>query len=248
MPSDTPQPSFVLVRPQMGENIGAAARAMWNFGLDRMRIVAPRDGWPNPKAVAMSSGAGRLLDEAQITDDLPAALEDCTYVFATTARPRELVKPVFSPERAMQVAAEKIAAGERVAVLFGPERAGLENDDIAKANAIITVPVNPGFASLNLGQCVLLTAYEWMRQVGDVTHEVTELGKSDWATGQEVEALVNHYEDRLENAGFFYPPEKAPGMKTVFRNMWSRMPLTRADIQMFHGMMRQMVRWKEQGE
>ena len=164
MPSETPQPSFVLVRPQMGENIGAAARAMWNFGLDRMRIVAPRDGWPNPKAVAMASGAGRLLDEAQMAADLPEALADCTYVFATTARPRELTKPVFSPEGAMKKAAELIGQGEKVAVLFGPERAGLENDDIAKANAIITVPVNPEFASLNLGQCVLLTAYEWRRQ------------------------------------------------------------------------------------
>ena len=108
MPSDRPQPSFVLVRPQMGENIGAAARAMWNFGLDRIRIVAPRDGWPNPKAVAMSSGAGRLLDEAQLFDDLAGALGDRTYVFATTARQRGLTKPVYSPERAMQIAAEQV--------------------------------------------------------------------------------------------------------------------------------------------
>ncbi|MCK5499704.1 MAG: RNA methyltransferase, partial [Tritonibacter mobilis] len=164
MPTDRPQPHFVLVRPQMGENIGGAARAMWNFGLDRMRIVAPRDGWPNQKAVAMASGAGRLLDEAQLAQDLPEALADCTYVFATTARPRELTKPVFSPEGAMKKAAELLRQGEKVAVLFGPERAGLENDDIAKANAIITVPVNPEFASLNLAQCVLLTAYEWRRQ------------------------------------------------------------------------------------
>ncbi len=245
MPSPTPQPSFVLVRPQMGENIGAAARAMWNFGLDRMRIVAPRDGWPNPKAVAMASGAGRLLDEAQLNEDLAGALEDCTYVFATTARPRELTKPVFSPEAAMKLAAEKIKAGEKIAVLFGPERAGLENEDIAKANAIISVPVNPDFASLNLGQCVLLTAYEWRRQVEEIEHEVLDIGKSDWATGQEVEALVKHYEDRLTEAGYFYPPEKAPGMKVVFRNLWSRMRLTRADVQMLHGIMRQMVRWRE---
>ncbi|MBT8154416.1 RNA methyltransferase [Epibacterium ulvae] len=245
MPSPTPQPSFVLVRPQMGENIGAAARAMWNFGLDRMRIVAPRDGWPNPKAVAMASGAGRLLDEAQLNEDLAGALKDCTYVFATTARPRELTKPVFSPEAAMKLAAEKIKAGEKIAVLFGPERAGLENEDIAKANAIISVPVNPEFASLNLGQCVLLTAYEWRRQVEEIEHEVLDIGKSDWATGQEVEALVKHYEDRLTEAGYFYPPEKAPGMKVVFRNLWSRMRLTRADVQMLHGIMRQMVRWRE---
>ncbi|MEM7317527.1 MAG: RNA methyltransferase [Pseudomonadota bacterium] len=248
MPDDRPQPDFVLVRPQMGENIGAAARAMWNFGLDRMRIVAPRDGWPNPKAVAMSSGAGSVLDAAQLFDDLEGALADRTYVFATTARPRGLTKPVFSPERAMRLAAEKVAAGQKVAVLFGPERAGLENEDIAKANAIISVPVNPDYASLNLGQCVLLTAYEWMRQVGEIRHEDTDLGKGDWATGIEVEKLAAHYEDRLGQAGFFFPPEKADGMKLNLRNLWSRTPLTRADVQMLHGVMRQMVRWKERSD
>lgn len=248
MPSDKAQPAIVLVRPQMGENIGAAARAMWNFGLDRMRIVAPRDGWPNSRAVAMSSGAGRLLDEAQLYDDLPGALGDCTYVFATTARPREMTKPVFSPERAMQLAAEKLAAGEKVAVLFGPERAGLENDDIARANAIITVPVNPDYASLNLGQCVLLVAYEWMRQTGDVVHLSDAPGpKGEWATGLEIEKLAGHYEQRLDEAGFFFPPEKAEGMQQNLRNLWSRMRLTRADVQMLHGIMRQMVRWKERG-
>ena len=247
MPRDKSQPSFVLVRPQMGENIGAAARAMWNFGLDRMRIVAPRDGWPNPKAVAMSSGAGRLLNEAQLFDDLAGSLADRTFVFATTARQRGLTKPVYSPERAMQIAAEKIAAGEKVAVLFGPERAGLENEDIAKANAIISVPVNPEYASLNLGQCVLLIAYEWMRQNGEVVHESTDLGKGDWATGIDVEKLVQHYQGRLEEAGFFYPPEKAEGMKVNLRNLWSRMRMTRADVQMLHGIMRQMVRWKDKG-
>ncbi len=245
MPTDTAQPAFVLVRPQMGENIGAAARAMWNFGLDRMRIVAPRDGWPNPKAVAMASGAGRLLDEAPLHSTTAEAVEDCAYVFATTARPRGLTKPVFSPERAMALAHEKISAGARVAVLFGPERAGLENDDIARANAIISVPVNPEFASLNLAQCVLLTAYEWRRQTADIDHESTDIGKSDWATGVEVEKLARHYEDRLQEAGFFFPPEKAGGMKINLRNLWSRMQLTRADVQMLHGVMRQMVRWKD---
>lgn len=248
MPTATPQPAFVLVRPQMGENIGAAARAMWNFGLDRMRIVAPRDGWPNPKAVAMSSGAGRLLDEAGLHGDLADAVADCSFVMATTARPRGLTKPVLSPERAMQIAAEKIAAGEKVAVLFGPERAGLENEDIAKANAIISVPVNPEFASLNLAQCVLLTAYEWRRQQAEVTHETVDMTKTDWATGLEVEKLAEHYEDRLQQAGFFFPDTKAEGMKINLRNLWSRMQLTRADVQMLHGIMRQMVRWKERGD
>lgn len=248
MPSDERQPGIILVRPQMGENIGAAARAMWNFGLDRMRVVAPRDGWPNTRAVAMASGAGRLLDEAVLCEDTATAVEGCTYVYATTARQRDLTKPVFSPEAAMQDAANRLAAGQQVAVLFGPERAGLENDDIARANAIINVPVNPEFPSLNLAQCVLLLGYEWQRARGQVTPLRDEMAKSDWATQAEVEALSAHYEERLEQAGFFFPAPKADGMKTNLRNMWSRMTLTRADIQMLHGVMRQMVRWKERGD
>ncbi|NNE52002.1 MAG: RNA methyltransferase [Sulfitobacter sp.] len=238
-------PAIVLVRPQMGENIGAAARAMWNFGLDHMRIVAPRDGWPNPAAVAMASGAGRLLDEARLCPDLPAALEDCDYVYATTARDRDLTKPVFAPEAAMADATARITSGQRVAVLFGPERAGLENEDIARANAIISVPVNPDFPSLNLAQCVLLMGYEWQRQTSEVTLQSTDMAGTDWASGGEIEHLAKHYEERMEEAGFFFPDHKAASMKVNLRNMWSRLPLTRADVQMLHGMMRQMVRWKE---
>ena len=247
MPSDTPQPAFVLVRPQMGENIGAAARAMLNFGLDRMRIVDPRDGWPNQSAVAMASGAGRVLDEAVLVERTVDAVADCTYVFATTARQRDLTKPVLTPERAMEVAREKIATGEKVAVLFGPERAGLENDDIALANAIISVPVNPEFPSLNLAQCVLLTGYEWRRQTVEVAAEVTEMAGSDWARASEVDKLAEHYEDTLDQAGFFFPETKAESMRLNLRNLWSRMPLTQADVRMLHGILRQMVRWKDKG-
>ena len=242
------QPTFVLVRPQMGENIGASARAMWNFGLDHMRIVAPRDGWPNQKAVAMASGAGRLLDEAQLHDDLAGAIADRTYVFATTARSRDLTKPVFSPEAAVGEIVRRMSEGEKVAVLFGPERAGLENDDIAQANAIITVPVNPEFPSLNLAQCVLLTAYEWRRATADVPGFEMELAGTEVASQLEVQKLAEHYEERLDQAGFFFPEAKAEGMKRTMRNLWSRMPMTRADVQLFHGVLRQMVRWKERGD
>jgi len=246
--SDTPaSPAFVLVRPQMGENVGAAARAMWNFGLDRMRVVAPRDGWPNPRAVAMASGAGRLLDAARMCDTTSEAVADCTRVFATTARQRGMTKPILAPENAMAEAAALIRAGGRVAVLFGPERAGLENDDIARANAIISVPVNPSFPSLNLAQCVLLTAYEWRRQSGEGAPAATDLAGTQWASALEVERLAEHYEGRLEEAGFFFPPDKAGSMKQTLRNLWSRLPLTRADVQVFHGMLRQMVRWKDRG-
>ena len=243
-PQPQSQPAFVLVRPQMGENIGAAARAMLNFGLDRMRLVSPRDGWPNPAANAMASGAGRVLDDAQVFATTPDAVADCSFVMATTARVRGLTKPVYSPQEAMAETARRIARGERVAILFGPERAGLENDDISIANAIISVPVNPEFASLNLAQCVLLTGYEWRKQTTEIAPMVTEMAGTDWATAVEVEKLAEHYEQRLEEAGFFFPAHKVSHMKINLRNLWSRMPLTRADVQILHGMLRQMVRWK----
>jgi tRNA/rRNA methyltransferase len=244
---ERPQPAFVLVRPQMGENIGAAARAMWNFGLDRMRLVAPRDGWPNPAAKAMASGAGRLLERAELFDDLDGSIADCTYVMATTARARGLTKPVFSPERAMAEAASRLAGGERVAVLFGPERAGLENEDVARANALISVPVNPDFPSLNLAQCVLLCGYDWRRVTAEVVAERVDMAGADWAEAGDIARLADHYEERLAAAGFFFPEDKALRMKTNLRNLWSRMPLTRADVRMLHGVMRQMVRWAGRG-
>jgi len=237
------QPIFVLVRPQMGENIGAAARGMANFGLGQMRLVAPRDGWPNSRAVAMASGAGRILDAARVFDSTAEAVADCTHVYATTARPRGLTKTVVTPERAMRETDARLASGERVAVLFGPERAGLENDDIARANTIISVPVDPDFASLNLAQCALLTAYEWRRQTTAVPDTRVDYAKTDPATAIEVEKLAEHYETQLDEAGFFFPDHKAPGMKQTMRNLWSRMPLSGADVQLLHGVLRQMVRW-----
>ena len=235
------QPVFILVRPQMGENIGAAARAMLNFGLERMRIVAPRDGWPNPKANAMASGAGRVLDQAGLFADVGTSIADCDFVFATTARSRELVKPIMTPERAMEMARELGAAGKRVGILFGPERAGLENEDVVQANAIVTVPVNPEFASLNLGQSALLLAYEWGRQGSEVPAEVMAMGRTEFATRQEVERLGDHFEEKLEAAGFFFPATKAAGMRLNLRNMWGRLGLTRAEVQTFHGMLRQIA-------
>lgn len=242
------QPAFVLVRPQMGENIGAAARAMLNFGLDHLRIVAPRDGWPNPNADAMASGAGRILDAAQHFDTTKEAIGDRTFVYASTARSRDLTKPVFTPQAAMADAAKRISEGQTIAVLFGPERAGLENDDIAKANAIVSVPVNPDFPSLNLAQCVLLLAYEFRRATYETAGMEVELAGTEFAPQIEIEKLAEHYEGRLETAGFYFPEAKANAMKRTMRNLWSRMPLTRADVQMLHGVLRQMVRWKERGE
>ena len=152
-----------------------------------------------------------------------------------------------SPEEAMRAAAERIAQGGRVAVMFGPERAGLENADVAQANAIISVPVNPEFPSLNLAQCVLLCGYEWRRASAGIEARRDEMAGAAWASGIEVEKLAEHYEQRLEEAGFFFPDHKAPAMKLTLRNLWSRMPLTSEDVRTLHGILRQMVRWKERG-
>ncbi len=233
-----PQPAFVLVEPQMGENIGAAARAMWNFGLERMRLVAPRDGWPNPKAIAMSSGAARVLDQVQVYENTPDTLADTSYVFATTARSRDLTKPIVTPKKAMEQARVMIGEGEKVAVLFGPERAGLQNNDIVRANAIISVPVNPAFASLNLAQCVLLTAYEWRRKNDEFPDEIMEMAKARYANAVEVEKLYDRMHRSLDEVGFFWPEHKAESMQLSLRNLLSRMPLTDVDVRTLHGVVR----------
>ncbi len=239
------EPVIILVRPQMGENIGAAARAMLNFGLTELRLVAPRDGWPNPRAIAMASGAAsQVLDRARVFGSLAGALEGIDLAYATTARGRELTKPVHTPASAMADARAASAEGRRVAVIFGPERAGLENDDVARANAIITVPVNPDFPSLNLAQAVLLTGYEWGRESLPAHPNPTARRPPGEAPASriEIEKLADHYERQLDASGFFFPAEKAPGMKLNLRNLWSRLPLTRGDVQTLHGALRQLIR------
>ena len=226
----------------MGENIGASARGMWNFGLERMRIVAPRDGWPNQKAVALASGAGRLLDEALIFPTFADAIADQHFIFATTARSRDLLKPTYTPEEAIKLAFSKISKGQNVGFAFGPERSGLENSDIVKANAIVSVPVNEKFPSLNLAQCALLIAYEWMVKSGISSNDKAILEQSNMVDVIKVERLSQYFEDALEKADFFYPEDKAESMKINFRNMWSRMPLTNSDVQIFYGMLRQLLR------
>jgi tRNA/rRNA methyltransferase len=231
-------PAFVLVAPQMGENIGAAARAMWNFGLDRLRLVAPRDGWPNPKAEAMASGAACVLDGAELHATTAGACADLTCVFATTARDRALTKRVLTPERAMAEARARIAAGERVGVLFGPERAGLANADVVRAHAVVSVPTNPAYGSLNLAQCVLLVAYEWRRAEGAEPADALRLAGGRRATGAEVDRFVAHLVERLDAAGFFFPEGKRPRMVANLDNLFRRMDLGDADVRTLHGVVR----------
>mgnify|MGYP000005827469 CR=1 FL=1 len=232
------QPKMILVEPQMGENIGASARGMWNFGLRSMRLVEPRDGWPNPSAVAMASGAGALLDEAQIYGSTAEAVEDLHHVFATTARPREMSKTVMTPVAAARAAHEMMSAGKKVGFLFGRERTGLETSDVVRANTIVTVPVNPRFASLNLAQCVLLMSYELRRVVDETADEVFHTGKSNVATAGEVDRMVTHLVEELDDASFFFPENKRVSMMTNLTNLFQRAPLTDQDVRTLRGVIR----------
>jgi tRNA/rRNA methyltransferase len=237
-PASGAQPAFVLVGPQMGENIGAAARAMWNFGLDRLRLVAPRDSWPNPRAEAMASGAGRLLDAAGLYGTTAEACADLTVVFATTARDRALTKRVLTPECAADEARALIATGEQVGFLFGPERAGLETADVVRANAVITVPVNPAFGSLNLAQCVLLMAYEYAGTGLQQPGEDVRLDRGRLARAAEVDVFLERLIARLDAVGFFHPEAKRARMIANLENLFRRIPLTDADVRTLHGLVR----------
>jgi tRNA/rRNA methyltransferase len=231
-------PVFVLVRPQLGENIGAAARAMWNFGLAGLRLVDPRDGWPNGRAAATASGATVVLDAARVFPDTAAAVADLTFVYASTARPREVTKPVFTPEAAVADMRARITAGERVGLLFGPERTGLETDDVVLAGAIVTVPTNPAFASINLAQSAVLMAYEWRRQ-GDATPPVRLEGEATTpAPVEEVGRLIEHLETELDAAHYFWPEHKADALRLTLRNILRRAPLTEQDVRTLRGVVR----------
>lgn len=228
-------PAVVLIDPQLGENIGTVARAMLNCGLTDLRLVRPRDGWPNAKARATSSGADVVIDGARLYDRTEDAVADLHRVYATTARPRDMIKTVLTPRAA---AAEMRAFADRdvqSGLLFGPERSGLNNDDIALATAIITAPLNPAFASLNLAQAVLLVAHEWFQSGDPTPSRVLEAGGSPQAAADELHNFFAHLEQELEAAEFFVPPEKTPGMVRNIRNMFHRADLTSSEVRTLHG-------------
>jgi tRNA/rRNA methyltransferase len=233
--SEGPGPIVILVEPQLGENIGAAARAMANFGLSRLRLVRPRQSWPNAKARMMAAGADRILDGAELYDNLEAATADCSFVLATTARAHDQAKPVVGPAEAAALMAPRIAAGETVAVLFGRERNGLENDEIALADRIVTLPVNPAFASLNLAQAVVIVAYEWFKLASGGRLPFAMPQKSATAPKEQLLAFFASLERELEKVEFFRPPDKRETMQINLRNIFTRMQPTQQDIQTLHG-------------
>jgi tRNA/rRNA methyltransferase len=228
-------PVIVLVEPQLGENIGACARAMANFGLSRLRLVSPRPPWPNDKARMMAAGADRILGDAEIHESLAAAIADCTFVLAATARAHDQAKPVVGATEAAELMAPRIAAGEAVAIVFGRERNGLENDEVALADRILTLPVNPAFASLNLAQAVVVVAYEWFKAATGGALPFAMPQKSAPAPKEQLLSFFASLERELEKVEFFRPPDKRGTMQINLRNIFTRMAPTRQDIQTLHG-------------
>ena len=231
--SGSPPPIIVLVRPQLGQNIGKAARAMLNFGLTELRLVAPRDGWPNPDAGPAASGADLVLDQARVFETTAEAIADCALVYASTVRRRDLVLPVANPPEMADGIAANIA---RSAILFGPERSGLETEDVALANAIVTVPINPEFGSLNLAQAVILLAYEWSK-----TQSLAQPPAKDAeppAAHAELEGLIGQLDEALQAAGYFHPPERTEATRNTLRTILTKPAWSSREISAVRGVIR----------
>jgi len=229
------QPAIILVGPQLGENIGTAARAMANFGLTRLRLVAPRDGWPNGKAVAAASGAEDVIEAAELYDDVAAAVADLGFVFATTARARELAKNVRNAGEAAGMLAATAASGVPTGILFGREKFGLSNEEMALADEILTLPVDPAHSSLNIAQAVLIVAYEW--RLAALGAALPFAGANDTAPAPKADLLrlFEHLEAVLDRAGFFRPPEKRPHMVQSLRAMLQRAGLSEQEVRTLRG-------------
>jgi len=252
-------PAIILVEPQLGENIGAAARAMANFGLRELRLVKPRDGWPNDAARASAALAGEIIDRATLYGSVADAIVDLNYLAATTARSRFLAKPVLAPDGAAAALFERHAAGLRCGILFGKERTGLENSDVSLADVIVTAPVDPGFASLNLAQSVLLFAYEWRKLVNpeSLGRSLPDAPKgagqrfkaSRPAERHELIGFFEHLERELDACGFLFPPEKRDTMVNNIRTMFTRMAPTEQEVRTLRGIVANLRRgpWKGTG-
>ena len=228
-------PAVSLVEPQLGENIGTAVRAMMNCGLDDLRLVRPRDGWPNDRAVAAASGADRVLDKARLFPSVAAAIGDLAHVYASTARDRYMVKRELSPRHAAAEMKGFLAAGEACGVLFGPERTGLVNDHIALADTVLTVPLNPAFSSLNLAQAVLIIGYEWFTAQTEPPPETLHTGHSRPADKAELMRFFEHFEEALLESGFLRQADKRPSMTRNLRNLFQRAQCTEQELRTLHG-------------
>jgi tRNA/rRNA methyltransferase len=238
-------PAVILVEPQLAENIGTAARAMLKCGLTDLRLVNPRDPFPSERASAASVGALEMMPPVRIFDSTAAAVADLQMVYATTARERKMVKPIFTPRAVAEKTVEAGRAGRKVGILFGRERTGLEKDDIALADAVVTVPLNPEFTSLNLAQAVLLIGYEWYQAADTTPARVLETHGAEPATKDELYAFFAHFEKALDDCGFLRNEEARPNMIRNLRNMWGRAELTEQEIRTLHGVVKELTTLRE---
>ncbi len=227
-------PVIILVNPQLGENIGTAIRAMANFGLSELRIVEPRDGWPSETAKAAAAGADHVVESARVYDKLADALSDLTFVYATTARNRDMLKPVREPSEAVATLRQRHQRGEKTGILFGRERAGLSNEEVALADELVTFPVNPAFASLNIAQAVLLMSYEWLKSAGN--DQPFDIPDSIPATKGDLFGLYDHLESALDEERYFRPDHKRPTMVENLRNIFHKAHLSKQEIHALRGM------------
>jgi len=239
-------PVIILVRPQLGENIGMAARAMLNCGLSELRLVSPRDGWPNEKAQRAASGADVVLDEAKVFDSVADAVADLQRVVATSARTRELVQRIVTARRAALDIRGWTAAGERVGILFGPERTGLENDDMVHADTALSIPLNPQFSSLNIAQAVLLVSYEWMASADATPEERMSQHATRPATKDELQNLFDHLERALDQSGFLRHKAMRPAMVNNLRALLQRTGMTEQEVRTFHGVIKFLSKHKHE--
>ena len=235
-------PAIILVGPQLGENVGTAARAMQNFGLTDLRLVRPRCGWPNVKALNAASGATEVLNRVRLFDRVEEASADLHRLYATTARSRDLTKPVVTASQAAREARAALVRGEAVGILFGPERTGLSNDELIYADAVLRVPVNPRFFSLNLAQAVLLVAYEWFQaaEPAPERQEIPPAGRP--ATKGELDQLLEHLVSELDAAGFFRTPDRRQSMARALRLIFARADLHEPDVHLLRGVIKQLAR------
>jgi len=234
-------PVVILVRPQLADNIGAAARAMANGGLYHLRLVAPRDGWPQEKAWRNASGAQRILDDLSLHETVADAVADLHHVFATCPRPRHIVKPVLTPRGAAAELREICARDLRCGLLFGPERAGLDNDDMAQADALIRYPMNPAFTSLNLAQAVMVMAYEWWQSADDTVPRTLMTNETHVATKADLENFLTHLVDQLDACGFLRNLPKRPGMVRNLRHLFQRGEVTEQELRTLHGVVTELA-------
>lgn len=248
MGDKSPQPAIILVRPQLGENIGKAARAMLNFGLTDLRLVAPRDGWPNPDAGPSAAGADVVLDQARVFNSVEDAVADCNLVYATTRRERDMMKTVVTPDFAVKEGHALALHDKRLGILFGPERSGLNNDDIALSDAILMVPLNQEFGSLNLAQAVVIFAYEWFKAKDETEGYRLERAESDQASKEDLQGLIDHLEDALKTRGYFRPEAREPALRRTLRNLLQRPGFTAQEVQTLRGVIKRLDKFDREGK